>query len=723
MKKGKLFFWTLIVALVLVLAYVKYSKNKETQAKMIPMGKGGPQTLRASGFVIEYSKLSNTLSANGSVLAQDEVQLQPEVSGRVTYLNIKEGSIVSKGTLLLKINDADLKAQLAKLNTQIKIAQANLNRLAELIKINGVSQAEYDAAENTVNNIKADMQILQVQIDKTELRAPFTGKLGLRNISLGAMVSPSTIIASLQNISQLKMDISLPEKYASVIHIGDKLQCTIAGMDTPFSASIFAIEPQIDEMTRNLTVRALNMGLPSVSLRRPVFAIVMNVIIILFGVIGYTFLGVREYPSIDPPVITVRTNYTGANADIIESQITEPLENAINGVQGIRTISSASNQGSSNITVEFDLSADLETAANDVRDKVSQALRLLPQDIDAAPVVSKADANSDAIISMTVQSESKNVLELTDYAVNVLQQRLQTIPGVSTIQIWGQKNYAMRLWFDPQKLAAYQLTAIDVQNALNRTNVELPSGKISGTSTELTVNTLGRINTEEEFNNIIIKDVNGQTVRLKDVGYAVLGTENFETSLRESAVGMVALALVPQPGANYVEISDEFYKRLEEIKKEVPKDVKLNIALDNTVFVKNSILEVKETLFISIVLVVLIIYLFFRDWIIALRPLIDIPVSLIGAFFIMYLFGFTINVLTLLAIVLATGLVVDDGIVVTENIFKKLESGMPKMQAAREGSEEIFFAVMSTSITLAIVFLPIVLCKVLSEACLKNLEL
>ena len=309
---------------------------------------------------------------------------------------------------------------------------------------------------------------------------------------------------------------------------------------------------------------------------------------------------------------------------------------------------------------------------------------------------------------MTVQSNSKNVLELTDYAVNVLQQRLQTIPGVSSIQIWGQKNYAMRLWFDPQKLAAYGLTAIDVQNALNKTNVELPSGKIAGTRTELTVNTLGRINTEEEYNNIIIKDVDGQTVRLKDVGYAVLGTENFETSLKESAVGMVALALVPQPGANYVEISNEFYRRLEQIKKEVPKDIILNIALDNTVFVKNSISEVKETLLISIVLVVLIIYLFFRDWIIALRPLLDIPVSLIGAFFIMYIFGFTINVLTLLAIVLATGLVVDDGIVVTENIFKKLELGMPKMQAAREGSEEIFFAVVSTSITLAIVFLPIV---------------
>ena len=450
------------------------------------------------------------------------------------------------------------------------------------------------------------------------------------------------------------------------------------------------------------------MGLPSLSLRRPVFAIVINIIIILFGVIGYTFLGVREYPAIDPPVITVRTNYTGATADIIESQITEPLENAINGVQGIRTISSASNQGSSNITVEFDINADLETAANDVRDKVSQALRLLPQDIDAAPVVSKADANSDAIISMTVQSDSKSVLELSDYAENVLQQRLQTIPGVSSIQIWGQKKYAMRLWFDPQKLSAYQLTAIDIQNALDKTNVELPSGKITGLNTELTINTVGRINTADEYNNIIIKDVGGKTVRLKDIGYATLGTENFETSLKESAVGMVALALVPQPGANYVEISDEFYKRLEQIKKEVPKDIKLNIALDNTVFIKNSLFEVKETLLISVILVIIIVYLFFRDWVIAIRPLIDIPVSLIGAFFIMYLFGFTINVLTLLAIVLATGLVVDDGIVVTENIFKKLELGMPKMQAAREGSEEIFFAVVSTSITLAIVFLPIV---------------
>lgn len=257
MKIGKIIFWALIVLLVLGLAYVKHSKNKEAAAKLAPAGKGGPQTLRAEGFVTEFSKLSNKLSANGSILAQDEVQLQPEVAGRVTYLNIKEGAVVSKGTLLMKINDADLKAQVAKLVTQQKIAQSNLDRVAELLKIKGVSQAEYDAAENTVNNIKADIQLLQVQIDKTELRAPFSGKLGLRNISLGAYVTPSTVVVSLQNVSQLKMDVTVPEKYAGIIQIGDNLQCNVAGMDEPFMATIIAVEPHIDEMTRNLTVRAL----------------------------------------------------------------------------------------------------------------------------------------------------------------------------------------------------------------------------------------------------------------------------------------------------------------------------------------------------------------------------------------------------------------------------------------------------------------------------------
>ncbi len=450
------------------------------------------------------------------------------------------------------------------------------------------------------------------------------------------------------------------------------------------------------------------MNLSSVSINRPVLAIVMSLIIILFGGIGYTFLGVREFPSIDPPVITVRTNYTGASADVIESQITEPLEKAINGIAGVRTISSASNLGSSTITVEFNLDADLEAAANDVRDKVSQAVRQLPQDIDGLPIVTKSDANSDAIISLTLQSETRNQLELSDYAENVIAERLQTIPGVSTIQIWGQKKYAMRLWLDPAKMAAFRLTPLDVKNALDRESVELPAGKIEGNTTELVVKTAGRLLNEDDFNNLILTNSGDKTVHLFDVGYAVLGPEVEETNLKNNGVPMIGCGVVPQPGANYIDIADEFHKRVDQIEKELPKDMKLGMALDNTKFVKRSISEVKETLLIAIILVILIIYLFFRDWLIALRPLIDIPVSLIGAFFIMYLMGFSINVLTLLAIVLATGLVVDDGIVVTENIFKKVEKGMNPVQAAHEGTKEIFFVVVSTSITLAAVFMPVI---------------
>ncbi|MBN8782852.1 MAG: acriflavin resistance protein [Sphingobacteriales bacterium SCN 48-20] len=450
------------------------------------------------------------------------------------------------------------------------------------------------------------------------------------------------------------------------------------------------------------------MNISELSLRRPVFAIVMNIIIIVFGIIGYTFLGVRDYPAIDPPNINVRTSYAGANADIIESQITEPLEKAINGIAGIKNITSSSSQGSSNINVEFELGSDLETAANDVRDKVSQASRQLPNDLDAPPVVTKADASSDPILSMTVQSDTRNPLQITEYANNVLLERLQTIPGVSGIQIWGEKRYAMRIWMDPAKLSAFSVTPADVAQALAAQNVELPSGKIYGDATELTVRTFGRLNTEEEFNAIIVKNINGSDVKVKDIGSAVLGPENEESALRESGIPMIALAVIPQPGANYVEISNEFYKRVEQLKAEVPDDIKLNIALDQTRFIKKSISEVEETLLIALILVILIIYLFFRDAAIAFRPLIDIPVSLIGAFFIMYLAGFTINVLSLLAIVMATGLVVDDGIVVTENIYKKMEAGMNKWQAARDGSKEIYFAVISTSITLAVVFLPII---------------
>jgi multidrug efflux pump len=428
----------------------------------------------------------------------------------------------------------------------------------------------------------------------------------------------------------------------------------------------------------------------------------------LFGFIGYKFLGVREFPSIDPPIVSVRTSYPGANADIIESQITEPLEKAINSIDGIKNISSSSNQGSSVITVEFNLSKDIDEAANDVRDKVSQAVSNLPKDINGLPVVAKADANSDAILSMTLKSDTRSQLEVSDYGENVIAQRLQTIPGVSSIQIWGQKRYAMRIWLDPLKLSSYRLTPLDVKTALDRENVELPSGKIAGNTTELTVKTSGNLVTEDDFNNLIIKTDGDKMIRLMDIGSANLGPENEETILRESGTPMIGLALVPQPGANYLDIAKEFHKRYAQIEKELPKDYHLNIALDNTIFISQSVKEVAETLILSLILVILIIYLFFRDWGIAIRPLIDIPVSLIGTFFIMYLMGFSVNVLTLLAIVLATGLVVDDGIVVTENIFKKIEEGLSPLEAAIKGSNEIFMAVISISITLAAVFLPII---------------
>lgn len=450
------------------------------------------------------------------------------------------------------------------------------------------------------------------------------------------------------------------------------------------------------------------MSLSTISIRRPVFTIVINLTIMLFGIIGYNFLGIREFPSIDPAQVSIRTSYTGANSDIIESQITEPLEKAINSIDGIRNVTSSSIQGSSNITIEFNLNKNLEEAANDVRDKVSQTIRILPQDIDAPPVVSKADANGDAIISMTVQSDTRDALELSDYAENVIAQRMETIPGVSGVQIWGQKRYAMRLWIDPVKLASYGCTVSEVRNALNKQNVELPSGKITGANTELTVKTVGNLATPADFDNIIIRSEAEKIVRFSDIGSAVLGPENIETKMTQSGAPLVGVAILPLPGANYLDISKEFYKEYELLKKDLPKDINLNIALDNTFFVKKSVIEVAETLGISILLVILIIFLFFRDWAIAFRPLIDIPVSLIATFFIMWLFGFSINVLTLLAIVLATGLVVDDGIVVTENIFKKVEEGMTPIEAAIKGSNEIFFAVISISITLAAVFLPVI---------------
>jgi len=450
------------------------------------------------------------------------------------------------------------------------------------------------------------------------------------------------------------------------------------------------------------------MNISELSLKRPVLATVMNLAIILFGVIGLTFLAVRDYPAIDPPLISVSTSYTGANADIIENQITEPLEKQINGIPGIRTITSSSSLGNSQISVEFNLGVDLEAAASDVRDKVSQAARSLPQDIDAAPVVSKSDANSDFILILAVQSQTKSLLELSDYAENVLQQQLQTINQVSAVNIFGQKRYSMRIWLNPDKMNGYDIAFSDIRTALNSENVELPPGKISGNNTDLTIRVLGRLTSEQQFRDLIIREDSIGIVRLSDVARIELAPEQMEQSWKYNGVNAVGLAIVPQPGANNIEITDEFYKRIEQIEKGSKSDIQLKVLIDNTKNIRQSLAEVEETLLISFILVVLVIFLFFRDWLIALRPLIDIPISLVATFFIMYLAGFSINILTLLAIVLATGLVVDDGIVVTENIFSKLEGGMPIRKAAVEGSKEIFFAVISTSVTLAIVFLPVI---------------
>lgn len=450
------------------------------------------------------------------------------------------------------------------------------------------------------------------------------------------------------------------------------------------------------------------MSISTLSIKRPVLAIVMNLLIMLFGIIGYNFLGVREFPSVDPPIVNVSASYPGANADIIESQITEPLEKALNSVEGIRSVSSSSNQGRSNITVEFNLGMDMEKATNDVRDKVNSAVGQLPRDLDGVPIVRKADANSDAILAFYIQSDKRNILEMSDFAENTVAPRLETIEGVSEIRIWGMKRYAMRIWMNPNKMAAFGVTTQDVRSALERENVELPSGKLQGAATELVVKTIGRFQSVEDFNNMIVRNVGETNVRLRDIGYAELGPENLETSMRLNGVPMNGIAIQPQPGANYLDIAEEAYKRKAEIEKTLPDDISMGVIFDTTTFIKQSVTEVAETILIAIVLVVIIIFLFFRDWIVAFRPLIDIPVSLVGTFFIMFLLGFSVNVLTLLAIVLATGLVVDDGIVVTENIYKKIEEGMNPIEASIKGSNEIIFAVISTSITLAAVFLPVI---------------
>ena len=449
------------------------------------------------------------------------------------------------------------------------------------------------------------------------------------------------------------------------------------------------------------------MNISVFSIRRPVTAVVISILLVVMGLVGASFLGIRQFPNVDPPNISVTTTYTGANADVVESQITEPLEESINGIDGIRSLTSTSADGRSTITVEFELERDLEQAANDVRDRVERAKRQLPADVDP-PVVAKSESNSSNVVVMTVQGRDRSLGELSAYAANVLKERLQTITGVGSITIWGERKYAMRIIMDPKKLVSYGLTPTDVRAVLARENVELPSGRLEGSTMELSLRTLGRLATAEEFLNLILRDEQGAVIRLSDVARVYLGAENERTVLKRDGVPMVALAISPQPGANQIEIADEFYRRYQQLLASTPKGIELKVAFDNTRFIRGAIREVEETLVIAFLLVVLIIFLFLRTWRATIIPVVAIPVSLVASFFFLWMAGFSINLLTLLGIVLATGLVVDDAIVMMENIYKRIEEGEDPRSAGENGSSEITFAIISTTVTLAMVFLPVI---------------
>ncbi len=448
------------------------------------------------------------------------------------------------------------------------------------------------------------------------------------------------------------------------------------------------------------------MSLSSISIDRPILPIVFSIMLVLFGIVGFLSLGDREYPNVDPPVVNVSTTYTGANANIIQAQITEILEEAISGIEGVRVISSKSTDQASVIKIEFNLGEDLERAANDVRDKVSMAKRFLPKDVDP-PIVEKLDANANVIIFITIDSKTRNILEVNDIVDRLIKDRLQTIPGIAGVKVFGEKKYSMRLWIDPNKLSAHGLTPLDIQQAVIKENIELPSGRIEGNNTELSIRTVGLLTTADEFNNLIIKQKDGKIIRFSDIGYADLGAENERTIFKKDLFPSIAIGVVPQPGANAIEIADEFNRRMEEIRQELPPDYNMEPGYDFTTFERNAVREVKETMGLAFLLVVLIIYLFLRNWPSAIIPIVAIPISIIATFLIMYLTGISINVLTLMGMILAIGLVCDDAIIVLEIINSKVDMGIPPIKAAKQGINEIFFAILSTTIVLAVVFLPI----------------
>ena len=432
----------------------------------------------------------------------------------------------------------------------------------------------------------------------------------------------------------------------------------------------------------------------------------MSLVLVLVGLVSYERLSVREYPAIDPPVITVETTYPGASASIVETQVTQVLEDSLAGIEGIDFITSISRQESSQITVTFTLDRNPDYAAADIRDRVGRVRGHLPEEIEE-PIIQKREADAQPILYLAFYSATHSELEITDYADRYVRDQLQTIPGVAEVRLFGEREYSMRIWLDPERLAAYQLTPQDVEAALRRQNVEVPSGRIESQQREFTVLAETDLRTPQQFNDLIIKDANGYLVRLSDVGHAELGALDERRIVRFNGKPAIALGVVKQATANPLDVSEEVRKVLPRITESLPDGMEVKVAHDKSVFIAESIKNVYRTIGEAILLVVLIIFLFLRSVRATLIPLVTIPVSLIGAFALMYAFGFSINTLTLLALVLAIGLVVDDAIVMLENIYRHVENGMTPVKAALVGSREISFAIVAMTITLAAVYAPI----------------
>ena len=449
------------------------------------------------------------------------------------------------------------------------------------------------------------------------------------------------------------------------------------------------------------------MSVSQLSVRRPVLMTVMALVILLLGFFGLTSLGIREYPNVDYPLIQVRTSYPGANAAVVEAEVTEILEASINSASGIKALTSTSRDGFSYISIEFETGMDLEAAANEIRDRVSRVRRRLPDDVDE-PTVYKSDSDNDPILMVSLVSDKLDPMEVSEIANNHVKERLQTINGVSEVAIWGEKRPVVRLWLDPVRMQALGVSGAEMSAALSKGNLELPSGSIEGSETTLSIRTLGRIIDPKSFGNIAVKTAaDGNVIRISDVADIHYEPKDTRTGFRRNGKNSITIALMAQPGSNHVEIANEFYKRVEDIRREIPKDVELLYGRDTSINIRASIKEVVETIFIAFILVIAIIFAFLREGRTTFIPMVVVPVSVIGSFFVLYLCGFSINVLTLLAMVLAIGLVVDDAIVIVENIYHKIESGMTPKQAAVAGTNEIFFAVIATSIVLMTVFVPV----------------